>query len=261
MNQFPPQAPEYTIRALLNFFENSRRYLQQKVDHHNTQCIKQCHSQGPDVGQLMKSLENLVTLSVFLKKSLTNGLVKLSCVPPAHTSIVWSCEAFGARFSKPNKTVHRLAVTELELKQNPSQIRQLVMVTSRRVKNTILTCFFPWSIARTQISIRVIFEILNCTSNHYLATDLWLFTLILLVSLLTSNNEKLWQLKTVLVWEWKMRKFATKSIKNSLSAKPQPFLFFLNISYSRVFLNCYGSFSFVQSPNFLIFAKIFAYIS
>ncbi len=28
-----PQAPEYTIRAVSNFFENSRRYLQLKVDH------------------------------------------------------------------------------------------------------------------------------------------------------------------------------------------------------------------------------------
>ncbi len=32
MNQFP-QAPEYTIRAVSNFFENSRRYSQLKVDH------------------------------------------------------------------------------------------------------------------------------------------------------------------------------------------------------------------------------------
>jgi hypothetical protein len=32
MNQFP-QALEYTIRAVSNFFENSRRYLQLKVDH------------------------------------------------------------------------------------------------------------------------------------------------------------------------------------------------------------------------------------
>ncbi len=32
MNQFP-QAPEYTIRAILNFFKNSRRYSQLKVDH------------------------------------------------------------------------------------------------------------------------------------------------------------------------------------------------------------------------------------
>ncbi len=32
-NQFPPtpQAPEYTIRAVSNFFENSRRYSQLKV--------------------------------------------------------------------------------------------------------------------------------------------------------------------------------------------------------------------------------------
>ncbi len=28
-----PQAPEYTIRAVSNFFENSRRYSQLKVDH------------------------------------------------------------------------------------------------------------------------------------------------------------------------------------------------------------------------------------
>jgi hypothetical protein len=32
MNRFP-QAPEYTIRAVSNFFENSRRYSQLKVDH------------------------------------------------------------------------------------------------------------------------------------------------------------------------------------------------------------------------------------
>jgi hypothetical protein len=28
-----PQAPDYTIRAVLNFFENSRRYSQLKVCH------------------------------------------------------------------------------------------------------------------------------------------------------------------------------------------------------------------------------------
>ncbi len=32
MNQFPP-APEYSIRTVSNFFENSRRYSQLKVDH------------------------------------------------------------------------------------------------------------------------------------------------------------------------------------------------------------------------------------
>jgi hypothetical protein len=32
MNQFP-QTPEYTIRAVSNFFENSRRYSQLKVRH------------------------------------------------------------------------------------------------------------------------------------------------------------------------------------------------------------------------------------
>ncbi len=32
VNQFP-QAPEYTIGAVSNFFENSRRYSQLKVDH------------------------------------------------------------------------------------------------------------------------------------------------------------------------------------------------------------------------------------
>jgi hypothetical protein len=32
MNQFP-QAPEYTIRAVSNFFENSRRYSQLKMRH------------------------------------------------------------------------------------------------------------------------------------------------------------------------------------------------------------------------------------
>ncbi len=32
MNQFPP-APEYPIRTVLNFFENSRRYSQVKVHH------------------------------------------------------------------------------------------------------------------------------------------------------------------------------------------------------------------------------------
>jgi hypothetical protein len=39
-----PQAPEYTIRAVLHFFENLRRYLQLKVDHRYQQHRWQiCH--------------------------------------------------------------------------------------------------------------------------------------------------------------------------------------------------------------------------
>ncbi len=45
MNQFP-QGPEYTIRAVSNFFENSRRYSQLKVGHryqrHRWQICHQC---------------------------------------------------------------------------------------------------------------------------------------------------------------------------------------------------------------------------
>ncbi len=41
-----PQAPEYTIRAVSNFFENSQSYLQLKVDHryqrHQWQICHQC---------------------------------------------------------------------------------------------------------------------------------------------------------------------------------------------------------------------------
>jgi hypothetical protein len=41
-----PQAPEYTIRAVSNIFENSRRYSQLKVDHryqrHRQQICRRC---------------------------------------------------------------------------------------------------------------------------------------------------------------------------------------------------------------------------